>query len=97
MPYIVRWTDNAIDGLVRVHTFLAEMDSDAAQLALYVIEAGADLLEQFPNAGRPGDDLESDHRELLIPFGGSGYALFYEVVGDAVFILAVKHQKEAGY
>ncbi|MDR0247678.1 MAG: hypothetical protein LBI16_04715 [Burkholderiales bacterium] len=23
--------------------------------------------------------------------------MFYEVVGDAVLILAVKHQKEAGY
>jgi len=38
-----------------------------------------------------------DHRELLIPFGGSGYALFYEVIGGNVLILAVKHQKEAGY
>ena len=97
MSYIVRWTDNAIDGLARVHAFLAEIDPDMAQQALDAIEAGADILEQFPNAGRPADDLEPDHRELLIPFGGSGYALFYEVVGDSVFMLAVKHQKEAGY
>ena len=97
MPYIVRWTDNAIAGLARVHAFLATLDSGAARQALDAIEAGADMLEQFPNAGRPADGLEPDHRELLIPFGGSGYALFYEVVGDVVFILAVKHQKEAGY
>jgi toxin ParE1/3/4 len=76
---------------------LAEIDPDAAQQALDAIEAGADILEQFPNAGRPADDLEPDHRELLIPFGGSGYALFYEVVENAAFILAVKHQREAGY
>jgi toxin ParE1/3/4 len=97
MPSIVRWTKNAVDGLVRVHTFLAKIDPDAAQKALDAIETGADLLKQFPNAGRPADDLEPDHRELLIPFGGSGYALFYEVIGNVVLILAVKHQKEAGY
>jgi plasmid stabilization system protein ParE len=64
---------------------------------LDTIEASVDRLERFPNAGRPADDLEPDHSELLVPFGGSGYVLFYEVVGDAVLILAVKHQKEAGY
>jgi toxin ParE1/3/4 len=97
MPYVVWWTDNAIEGLVRVQAFLAAIDPDVAQLALDAIEAGADILEQFPNSGRPADDLEPNHRELLIPFGDSGYALFYEVAGDSVFILAVKHQKEAGY
>jgi len=93
----VRWTDNALHGLARVHAFLTDRDPDAAQQALDAIEAGADILEQFPNAGRPADDLEPEHHELLIPFGGSGYALFYELIGDTVFILAIKHQKEAGY
>ena len=97
MPYVVRWTDNAIYGLERIHAFLADIDPDAAQQALNAIEASVDILEQFPNAGRPADDLEPDHHELLIPFGGFGYALFYEVIGDNVLILAVKHQKEAGY
>jgi len=97
MPYVVRWAGNAVDGLARIHVFLADIDPDAAQQALNAIEAGVDILEQFPNAGRPADDLESDHRELLIPFGGSGYALFYQVIGEVVLILAVKHQKEAGY
>lgn len=97
MSYIVRWTDNALAGLVRAHAFLAETDAKAAQKALDVIEAATDVLEQFPHAGRPAHDLETDHRELLIPFGASGYALFYEVQGDEVFILALKHQREAGY
>ena len=97
MPYIVRWTENAIDGLARIHAFLAETDPDMARQALDAIEAGADILEQFPSAGRPADDLEPDHRELRIPFGGSGYALFYEVAGDSVLMLAVKHQRDAGY
>ncbi len=97
MPHIVRWTDNALAGLARVHGFLADIDASAAQKALDTIEAATDILEQFPHAGRPCDDLEPEHRELLIPFGASGYALFYTVEDDTVLILALKHQREAGY
>ena len=97
MSYIVRWADQAMDGLVRVHSFLSDINPDAALQALEAIEAGADTLGQFPNAGRPANDLEPEHQELLIPFGASGYTLFYEVLGETVLILAVKHQKEAGY
>ena len=84
MPYMIRWTANALSGLVRAHAFLAEVDAEAAQKALDAIEAATDV-------------LEPDHRELLIPFGGSGYAVFYEVQGEEVLILALKHQREAGY
>lgn len=97
MSYVVRWSDNALASLVRVHVFLAESDPQVAQKALDVIEAGTDVLEQFPHAGRPADDLEPEHRELLIPFGASGYAVFYEVGEGYVLILSLKHQREAGY
>ncbi|ASD84763.1 plasmid stabilization protein (plasmid) [Burkholderia gladioli pv. gladioli] len=38
-------------------------------------------------------------RELAIPFGDSGYvALYrYEPADDAVYVLAFRHQREAGY
>ncbi len=38
-------------------------------------------------------------RELSIPFGASGYvALYhYEAPEEAVYILAFRHQREAGY
>lgn len=97
MSYIVRWTDNAMDGLIRVHAFLAEKDIDVAQRAMDAIEAGADILTYFPYAGRLKDGFDTENRELLISFGASGYVLFYEVAGDDVLILAVKHQKEAEY
>ncbi len=37
--------------------------------------------------------------ELLIEFGDSGYVALYrfEPKDDAVFVLAFRHQKEAGY
>ena len=97
MPHIVRWSDNALAGLTRLHAFLAESDPQVAQKALDAIEAGTDVLEQFPHVGRPADDLEPEYGELLIPFGASGYAVFYEVGEGYVLILSLKHQREAGY
>ncbi len=55
-------------------------------------------LERFPDAGRR-DEVDQDLRELVIPFGGSGYvALYhYEEISDQVLILAFRRQKEVGY
>ena len=38
-------------------------------------------------------------RELVIAFGDSGYVALYrhEPTADAVYVLAFRHQKEAGY
>lgn len=97
MPYLVKWTEGASQGLERAYLFLAEKSDEAARAAVRAIREHALLLERFPNAGRPSDDLEPEYRELLIPFGGAGYVLIYAVMGDTVYILALKHQKEAGY
>ena len=47
--------------------------------------------------GRPLEDLP-DFRELVIAFGESGYVALYrhELEADTVYILAFRHQKEAG-
>lgn len=97
MPYIVRWTADASRGLERAYLFLAEKSDEAAISAIKVIREHTLLLEQFPNAGRPADDFDPEYRELLVPFGGAGYVLVYEIIGDVVYVLAVKHQREAGY
>nr|WP_308339835.1 type II toxin-antitoxin system RelE/ParE family toxin [Thiolapillus sp.] len=36
-------------------------------------------------------------REWLIDFGSSGYIALYRFDGETATILAVRHQKEAGY
>jgi len=98
MPHLtVRWTPNALQGVHRAYRFLAEKDPDAARAAAGAIRRQAVILGKFPNAGRPADDLDPEHRGLLIPFGASGYVLIYEVRDDAILVLAVRHQKEAGY
>lgn len=62
------------------------------------IERQFALLETEPKVGRPLGDLP-ELRELIIPFGDSGYVGLYhhEVNADSVYVLAFRHQKEAGY
>ena len=54
--------------------------------------------------GAPSDayywtDHANELRELVIAFGDSGYVALYrhEPADDAVYVLAFRHQKEAGY
>lgn len=98
MPHLTLvWSPAALLSVQRLYRFLVEKDRDAAQAAVGAIRKYAAILEKFPNAGRPAADLEPEHRELLIPFGGSGYVLVYEVQAETLLVLAVRHQKEAGY
>lgn len=91
------WTPGALKGLEQAYLFLDEKDEEAAVKALDAIDSGSLLLERFPEAGRPAEDLEPEHRELLIPFGGSGCVLLYRIEDTFVYILALRHQKESGY
>ena len=77
--------------------FLEEIDADAAAKAVQTLVAGAGVLRRFPHIGRPSGDLEPEQKELLIPFGTAGYVLLYELAGEDIHVLAVRHQKEAGY
>ena len=97
MPYLVHWTATAAAGLKQAYTFLAERNEEAAVAAIKAIREKALLLEQFPHAGCPTKDLEPEHRELPVPFGGTGYVLLYRIENSCVYILAVRHQKEIGY
>lgn len=96
MSYLVHWTGAAADGLERAYLFLAEKSEEAAIAAIKAMREKTLLLEQFPNAGRPAEDLEPEHRELLVSFGAAGYILLYRVESSSVYILAVRHQKEVG-
>lgn len=56
------------------------------------------LLQTSPNLGRPIPELP-ELRELVIAFGESAYlALYrYDTADDAVYVLALRQQREAGY
>ena len=97
MPQVIV-TEGAAEGLERCRKFLATKGQDAARRAAQAIERQFLLLEAAPDIGRPLPDMP-ELRELVIAFGDSGYVALYrhEPAADAVYVLAFRHQKEAGY
>ena len=97
MPRVIV-THGATVGLACCRRFLSGKAPEAAKRAGQAIERQLLLLEKTPDIGRPFPDMP-ELRELVIPFGGAGYVLLYrhEPTDDAVYVLAIRHQKEAGY
>jgi hypothetical protein len=44
-----------------------------------------------------GATSDEAFRDWVIDFGDSGYVVRYRIENDSVMILAVRHQKEAGF
>ncbi len=97
MPRVIV-TEGAGRGLERCRRFLVPKSPQAARRAGQNIEMQWALLESNPDMGRPLPELP-EWRELIIPFGDSGYVALYRhhSADDAVYVLAFRHQKEAGY
>ncbi len=95
MPRIII-TEGAAQGLERCRLFLDEKNPQAAVRAAQAIKQQFALLETEPDIGRPFDDRPA-LRELMTPFGDSGYVALYrhEVKANVVYVLAFRHQKEA--
>ncbi|MBG4275001.1 type II toxin-antitoxin system RelE/ParE family toxin [Pseudomonas aeruginosa] len=91
------WTPPALADVLRLYRFLAPKDANAAQRAVQAIRAGVKILAHQPRIGRPVEDMETEFREWLIDFGNGGYVALYRFDGENIAILAVRHQKEAGY
>jgi plasmid stabilization system protein ParE len=96
MPRLI-WSPRALSDVERAYHFLAEKNIDAARRAVQAIREGVRILALQPEIGRPMDEMEPEYREWLIPFGDSGYVLLYHYDGETAVIVALRHQKEAGY
>ena len=92
----VVYSRRAFADLERLADFLIKEAPQAAVTAIDVIRDGIEILERHPFVGRP---CEESFRELLISYGKSGYvALYsYEPRQDVELVLAIRHQREAGY
>lgn len=101
MSYRVRFTQEAENDLVRLYEFvLARDDTDwaLAERALEAIRNGLRSLELTPFSFRKATPNNPFLRELVIPFGASGYVALYEIEPEEmVTILAVRHQREDDY
>ena len=96
----VRFTPEAEADLLRLFDFLVEQDIGAAERARVAVAKAIELLEVFPFSCRKalGGDGNPFLRELIIPFGGTGYVALFEIEnGKTVTLLAVRHQREEDY
>ena len=103
MRFDVRFSAAADDDLERLFDFLLDRaatveDLDLPQAAIEAIRSAtlhqlAETPYSFRKAGK-----RPTRRELIIPFGATGYVALYEIAStSSVVVLAVRHQREEDY
>ena len=103
MSFVVELSPAAEADLDRLFEFLIDRsetteDLDRAQAAIDAIRATAQhRLAITPFSFRKAAQ-DPAQRELIIPFGGTGYVALFEIVSTSkVVVLAVRHQREEDY
>lgn len=104
MSFRVRLTAEAADDLERLFDFVLQRelmrhdgDLDLAERALEALRHGIATLRQSPFTCRKVG-TSPFFRELIIPFGRSGYVALFEIIDhDNVVVSAVRHQLEDDY
>ncbi|MDO5693462.1 MAG: type II toxin-antitoxin system RelE/ParE family toxin [Pseudomonadota bacterium] len=103
MSFKVLFSLEAEDDLVRIFDFLLSRarvreDLAAAQEIIESIRHAAQhQLAVTPYSFRKVG-ASSTRRELIIPYGASGYIAQYEIVDSTtVLVLAIRHQREEDY
>ena len=103
MNFVVELSPAAEADLERLFDFLLDQadtteDLDRAQAAIDAIRATVQhRLAITPFSFRKAAQNPAQ-RELIIPFGGTGYVALYEIVSTSkVVVLAVRHQREEDY
>ncbi len=97
-PYRVRLTGEASADLVRLYSFPAGCDADAAERGLAAIERGFDLLADSPFSCRRAEGGDPSMREIVIRSESAGYVALFQIDDEeSVTILAVRHQRESEY
>lgn len=103
MSFVVELSPAAEADLERLFDFLLDQaetteDLDRAQAAIISIRSTAHhRLAITPFSFRKAAQNPAQ-RELIIPFGATGYVALFEVVSPAnVVVLAVRHQREEDY
>ena len=102
MSFVVRITPAAHEDLRLLYEHLLDRaetigDLDQAEVARMAVLASLRQLERAPFLYRKAAE-SAFLRELIVPFGSSGYVVLYEIVdAEHVDVLAVRHQLEDDY
>ena len=89
----VRWLKQALSDLDRLLAFLKPLNEAAAHRALRKIQAAGSSLGKTPYQGVALRD-QTGRRKLMVPFGKSGYVIYYILEHDTVVIIGVFHGRE---
>ena len=95
---MTRWlvSADAAQDLEALVDFLSIHQAEYAVETIDLILNALNILEQHPEIGRL---VQHHFRELIISRGKTGYVALYEYdeAADMVLVLAIRHQREAGY
>lgn len=93
---MILFDEGALTDLERIFAFNLEMGPERALAEIEKIRSAVMILEEHPRIGRLA---RGEIRELVISVARVGYvALYqYEELDHLVRVLAVRHQREAGY
>ncbi len=95
---MILFSEEALADLEKIFDFNAERDQATALDHIDKIQSAVTVLDVHPEIGRRVA-ADSQLRELVIARGQAGYVALYEYspAANRVRILAVRHQREAGY
>jgi plasmid stabilization system protein ParE len=95
---VIVFAEEAFGDLEQIFDFNFERDPATAMAHVEAVRSAVLILETHPMIGRP-TGASSALRELIISHGDSGYVALYEhaPAEDLVRIVAIRHQREAGY
>jgi len=102
VTYHVRLTREALEDLLRLEDFLVEAalrhgDFDLPIRAVAAVHNEFRILETNPFTCRLADS-DPFERELVIPFGASGYVALFRIIDEEeVAVTAIRHQREDDY
>lgn len=102
MNFTVRLTREALEDLQRLEEFLVELalqhgDHDPPARAVEAIRREMRILQTNPYTCRKVG-TNALERELVIPFGDSGYVALFEITAEReIVVCALRHQREDDY
>ncbi|MCC6333661.1 MAG: type II toxin-antitoxin system RelE/ParE family toxin [Myxococcales bacterium] len=93
---VVLYSARALEDLERLTEFISRVGPETSLEVARLITSAVSVLERHPLIGRP---TEHGLRELVISRGRTGYVALYRFHPrrDSVWILCLRHQREAGY
>ncbi len=92
----IEWLPSSLRDLQRLRDFLRPKSPGSAQRAAAKIRKVASALKIHPGLGVGVEDLPGFY-DVVIKFGIRNYVLRYHIHDETIYIVALRHGREAGF